>query len=205
MINRKRLPLIIVLALLIVLGLGVYFVVHNNIHHEQNSASISSVATPKMAVKRNKILIIYYSNSGNTQNAAERIQKQTKSHIVEMSITPTYPNNYSKLTSVVKKQFDNNTRPKINNVPNLAKYNIILLGFPTWFHRPPMLINTFFETTNLRGKTVIPFTTSADSPISDSTPYLKRMARGTGVKLQEGFRANNISVINKYVKRHKLV
>jgi len=204
---KRGLLLTIIAVLLIVFGGGYYMFNHNNKQTNQTTAKTSSSTVQATSTSQNnqKTLILYYSNSGTTKTAAEEIQKQTGADIVEMKFNPTYPTDYNKLGAFAKKQLDNKTHPKITNLPDLSKYDTILLGFPTWFHQPPMFINTFFETANLKGKTVVPFTTSASSSISESTPYLKQMAKGTGVTLQTGFRANETSQITSYLKQHNLV
>lgn len=155
--------------------------------------------------KSAKILVLYYSNSGTTRSAAKKIHKQVGGDIVEMSFNVRYPSDYSALTKMAKNEIDNNIQPRITNLPKLSHYQTILIGFPTWYHRPPMFINTFFASGQLKGKTVIPFTTSAESPISESTPYLKKMATGTGARLQTGFRANDAETVSQYLKNAGLV
>lgn len=163
-------------------------------------------ATTIQAAKTNagKTLVVYYSNSGTTEAAAKRIQKQTGGDIVKLRMSPNYPSDYDKLSKFAKKQIDNNVHPKILNKINMKKYDTVLLGFPTWYHRPPMFINTFFDKYNLKGKTVVPFMTSMSSPMSVDRPYLKKMAKGKQIHLQKGFRANSSNVTDKYLKNHNL-
>lgn len=199
----KKTNALTITVVLIIIGGGIYFMTQRT----NNSTGINYVMvknTSKQSNMSHKTLILYYSNSGTTKEAADKIQKQTGADILEMQFDPTYPTNYNKLGAFAKKQIDTNARPKITNLPDLSKYDTILLGFPTWFHRPPMFINTFFETAKLTGKTIIPFTTSVSSEISESTPYLKKMAKGTGAKLQTGFRANETGTITNYLKKHQL-
>ncbi|WP_261810773.1 flavodoxin [Levilactobacillus humaensis] len=199
---KKGLVAGIIAAVLIVFG-GGYYVMNQRTTSASNASDLKT--DKKTTQTSKKMLILYYSNSGTTKIAAKKIQKQTGADIVEMKMNPVYPKNYNKLGAFAQHQIDIKARPKITNLPKLAKYDTILLGFPTWFHRPPMFINTFFATAKLKGKTVVPFTTSASSEISESTPYLKKMAKGTGVKLQTGFRANETRTITSYLKQHKLV
>jgi len=160
--------------------------------------------TTTNAASTGKVLVVYYSNSGTTQSAAKRIQKKTGGDLVKLRMSPRYPSDYDKLTKVSKKQIDKNIHPKILNKINMKKYQTILLGFPTWYHRPPMFINSFFEKYNLRGKTVVPFSTSMSSPMSVNRPYLRKMVKGKGVKLQKGFRVNSSKNTNRYLKKHDL-
>lgn len=200
----KRGPIVLIIAVLIVIFGGGLFYMQTRNSKPATTASSTVKKTSHQSTTSHKMVILYYSNSGTTKTAAKEIQKQTGVDLVEMKFNPTYPTDYNKLGAFAQHQIDTNARPKITNLPDLTKYDTILLGFPTWFHRPPMFINSFFETAKLTGKTVVPFTTSASSEISESTPYLKKMAKGTGVTLQTGFRANETSAITAYLKKHQL-
>ncbi|MFD1671628.1 flavodoxin [Agrilactobacillus yilanensis] len=203
---KKNVLALIIIVILIVLGGSYYFINRgsSNAANSQSPSQSGSSSTVGAISKRSKTLILYYSNSGTTRTAAKEIQKQTGADLIEMKISSNYPSDYNKLIKVAKREIDNNARPKITNKIDVSKYDTIFIGFPTWYHRPPMFINTFFEIYNLKGKTIVPFTTSMSSSMSESTPYLKRMAKGTGVTLQTGFRANETSTITKYLKNHDL-
>ncbi|WP_367376923.1 flavodoxin [Levilactobacillus cerevisiae] len=200
--SKKTIVSLILLALLI-FGGGYYAI--QRITASTAATSQTQAATTHTSKKNGKALILYYSNSGTTETAAKYLQRKTGADLIKLKLSPAYPTDYGKLVTVAKRQINRNSRPKITNTPNLKSYKTIYLGFPTWYHRPPMFINTFFEANTLRGKTVIPFTTSMSSPISVSTPYLKRMAKGKALTLQPGFRANNESTINRYLKQHHLI
>lgn len=184
----------VVLVLLVLSGFG-----------GKQATTTKQAASSSRQAKSSKVLVLYYSNSGTTKAAAEKIHKQVGGDIVKMTFNVKYPGDYTALTKVAKNQIDKNIQPKITNLPNLSKYQTILIGFPTWYHRPPMFINTFFASGQLKNKTVIPFTTSMESPISESTPYLKKMATGTSATLQTGFRANNSATVTRYLKKAGLV
>ncbi|WP_261809663.1 flavodoxin [Levilactobacillus humaensis] len=153
----------------------------------------------------NQALILYYSNSGNTKRAAETLQAQTGADMQALTFSPAYPKTYLRLGMVTQRQLKKNSRPKITNDLDLKPYQIIYLGFPTWFHRPPMFVNTFFETADIQGKVIVPFTTSASSQISESTPFLNEMAKTTGADVQTGFAANDLREITNYLKTHQLI
>lgn len=204
-----------ILATIVIIGLiligGGYYLISQRSNTAANQNAVKKTTSRSMVkrarstdAQRANLLILYYSNSGTTKAAAQTIQKQTGATLVEMKIDPAYPSDYDRLVTVAKNQIDKQIQPKITNLPDLSHYDTILLGFPTWYHRPPMFIKTFFATADLKNKTVIPFTTSMSSSIKVSTPYLKAMAKGTGVKLQTGFRANNTKTIINYLKAHQL-
>jgi len=200
----KRGPIVLIIVVLVIIFGGGFYLMQTRNSSNTTSSETTVKNTRQKSTAKHQMVILYYSNSGTTKTAAKEIQKQTGADLVEMTITPTYPSDYNKLGAFAKHQVEINARPKITNLPDLTKYDTILLGFPTWFHRPPMFINSFFETAKLGHKTIVPFTTSASSEISESTPYLKEMAKGTEATLQTGFRANETGTITSYLKKHQL-
>lgn len=151
------------------------------------------------------MLILYYSNSGTTAKAAKHIQTKTNGKLVELAINPAYPTEYSLVTEISKQQIDSDSHPQITNLPDLTDEETIFIGFPIWYQRPPMFINTFFEQGSLKGKTIIPFATSMSTPMSANTTFLEEMAENSGATLQAGFLANSNETIDHYLKDHGLL
>ena len=67
---------------------------------------------------------------------------------------------------------------------NMKDYNTIFVGFPIWWYVAPTIINTFLESYNLTGKTIIPFATSRGSNIGKTNERL--MPSCKGAKLLDG-------------------
>lgn len=151
------------------------------------------------------MLIMYYSASGTTAKAAKLLQTKTGAELVEMKISPAYPNSYDQLAAVSKEQIDDNDHPSITNVPDLSDERTIFIGFPTWYQQPPMFINTFFEQNDLKGKVIIPFSTSMSTPMGANTRFLEKMAKNSGAILQGGFLANNEKIMTTYLKDRGLL
>ena len=67
------------------------------------------------------------------------------------------------------------SRPALKGLKaNMADYDVVFLGYPIWWNCAPRIINTFIESHNLKGKTIIPFATSGSSSISNSVTELKK-------------------------------
>ena len=76
-------------------------------------------------------------------------------------------------------QDDSSARPAIAGaIPDLRKYDTVLLGYPIWFGQAPKIIYTFLEAGDFSGKTIIPFCTSGSSPIGSSAKNLQSLAPG---------------------------
>lgn len=196
----KKFTISLIGIIIVVVAAGIYLLSSENNQSNNSSSSVTSARATSssqipISTSDKKTLILYYSNSGTTEQAAQTIQQKTGGTIVKMKFNVTYPSDFNALATLAKKQIDKNIQPQITNLPNLIQYQTIYLGFPVWYHRPPMFINSFFKQANLKNKTVIPFATSASSPMSEVTPYLKQMARNTGVTLKTGFIATDEDAI----------
>lgn len=109
-----------------------------------------------------KVLVAYFSWGGTTQRMANQIQEITGADIFSIEPVTPYPTEYTPCTEVALEERDNNARPAIKGtVDNWDDYDIILIGCPVWWHTAPMIIHTFCESYDFKGKTVVPFCTYA--------------------------------------------
>ena len=77
---------------------------------------------------------------------------------------------------------DKSCRPEIaKRVPDMEKYDVIFVGFPVWWYREPSIIDTFVESYDFAGKTIVPFATSGGSSIGDATKNIRDLAVGANV------------------------
>ena len=87
---------------------------------------------------------------------------------------------------------DKNSRPAIKGkVANLDQYDVVYVGFPIWWYTCPTIINTFMESYDFKGKTVIPFATSGGSSIKKACEDLK--AAYPDITWKEGMLLNRTS------------
>ena len=87
---------------------------------------------------------------------------------------------------------DKSSRPAIKGkVENLDQYDVVYVGFPIWWYTAPTIINTFLETNDFTGKTIVPFATSGGSNIKKACEDLK--AAYPNYKFGEGKLLNNIN------------
>ena len=127
----------------------------------------------------NKTLVAFFSASGNTKRVAEKLAAAIDSDLYE--IKPAVPYTSADLNwrdrhsrSSVEMN-DPKSRPAIKSKKeNIADYDIIFIGYPIWWDLAPRIINTFIESHDLKGKTVIPFATSGGSTLAGSAAALKK-------------------------------
>lgn len=128
-----------------------------------------------------KTLVAYFSATGTTKAAAEKLAQVVNANIHEIQPEQPYTDadldwhNQQSRSSVEMK--DKSSRPAIKNkVENMDQYDTVYIGFPIWWYIAPTIINTFIEQYNLEGKTVIPFFTSGGSEKGETLNYLKPSA-----------------------------
>ena len=111
-----------------------------------------------------RVLVAYFSRTGNTQRVAQAIANETGADVFRIEPEVPYPSNYTECTEVALAERDNDARPAIANaVDNMADYDVVFIGCPVWWHTAPMIINTFTESYDFSGKTVVPFCTYAST------------------------------------------
>lgn len=122
--------------------------------------STNEGASQAMNNNGKKILVAYFSWSGNTKAVAEEIHKQVGGDIVEIVPATPYSETYSVTVAKAKAEQAANARPAINTkIADFDKYDVVFLGYPNWWGSFPMPVATFIETYKLDGKTVAPFFT----------------------------------------------
>lgn len=153
MLMKKMIRILIVLALAVSLAAcGT---------DKKQETDITETPTSK-----EKILVAYFSWSGNTKEMASYIAQQTGGELLEIQPETPYPTDYDECGDVAQAERDNNERPAIKNLPeSLEGYDRILVGYPIWWHTAPMIIGTFLENYDLSGKEIYPFTQSASMDV----------------------------------------
>lgn len=133
----------------------------NNPDTPENPEEPENPETPEQG---HKILVAYFSWGGTTQRMAQEIANQTGADLFRIEPVVPYPTEYTPCTEVAREELDNNARPAIaGTVDDWAEYETIFIGCPVWWHTAPMIINTFSESYDFVGKTVIPFCTYAST------------------------------------------
>lgn len=130
-----------------------------------------------------KILIAYFSATNNTEGIANHLDAILDADLYEIVPETPYTSddlNYNDSSSRSSREMDDpNARPAISgSVDNMEQYNVIFLGYPIWWGEAPRIINTFLESYDLNGKTIVPFCTSASSPLGSSATKLQDLTDG---------------------------
>ena len=142
------------------------------------AVSLTACSQNKQAKGKGKVLVAYFSATGTTEGVARQLAEATGGDLYKIQPEQPYTeadldwrNKQSRSSLEMK---DRKSRPAIAGKPkDWSKYIVVFVGFPIWWNTCPTIINTFMESNEFRGKTVIPFATSGGSSIKQSCENLK--------------------------------
>lgn len=112
-----------------------------------------------------RVLVAYFSRSGNTQCVAEAIAKQTDGKLFRIERAVPYPDGFRECAEEAKEERDDNIRPALaRKVEDFDHYDVIFVGCPVWWHTAPMPVWSFLENEgyDFSDKIVIPFCSYAN-------------------------------------------
>ena len=143
--------------------------------------------------ERGNVLVVYYSATGNTENAASYIAQATGGDLFEITPAEPYTDddlNWSDENSRVTREHEDESLRDVEltttEVENWDSYDTVFIGYPIWWGIAAWPVDGFVEANDFTGKTVIPFCTSSSSGLGQSGELLAELA-GTG-DWQEGQR-----------------
>ena len=105
-----------------------------------------------------KVLVVYYSNNGNTKNIAENLKSVTSGDIKEIELNEKYSDNIFKMSKLVRKQLKEGYLPKINNI-DISGYDVVFVCSPIWDFSISLPVKSFLKNNNFENKIIIPFFT----------------------------------------------
>ena len=163
---------------------------------EKESESAEDLLSEEPA-EANPVLVVYFSATGTTKGVAEKIASVTGADLYEIIPAQPYSDDdldYNDSNSrTTKEQNDKSVRPEISGrIDNWDQYSIVFLGHPIWWGEEPRIMDTFTESYDFDGKTVIPFCTSGSSGVGSSDDNMKANA-GTGTWLDGTRFSGNVS------------
>ena len=130
-----------------------------------------------------KLLISYFSASGVTKGVAEKIATAVNGDLFEVEPVENYTDEdldwrNKQSRSTIEMNNRSFRPPVLNKVQNINEYDKLIIGFPVWWYTAPTIINTFIESLDFAGKTLIPFCTSGGTGISGCEKDLRNAYPG---------------------------
>lgn len=131
------------------------------------------------SAKEPKVLITYFSGSGTTKSLAQELATVTGADLFEIEGAQPYTaediNLGNREARAFKEMADKSFRPEVKAKPEkLNKYDVVFIGFPIWGDDAPNIIYSFIDENDLKGKTVIIFSTSGSSNLTNSFNKIKK-------------------------------
>ena len=127
--------------------------------------------------KSEKVLIAYFSWSGNTRDIANNINSRIDADIVELTPVDPYSDDYNTVLMEAQEDQHRQARHELNeHIDSMGQYDTILLGYPNWWASIPMPIATFLESYDFSGKTIIPFCSHGGGRFGQSLTAIAKLA-----------------------------
>ena len=150
----------------------------------------------------NKILIVYYTHSENTEKIAEIIADKTRGYLLKIEPEKAYPKTYSLVVAQAKDEISKGFYPKLKtDIPNLDMYDIIFVGTPNWWSTIAPPIKTFLIENDLSGKKVIPFYTHGGGGAGHIVKDIKELCPASEVLNDLGLYGNGGSSAEREVSQ----
>lgn len=142
------------------------------------NVSLTSAATGTANVLgSSRILVAYFSRSGNTRVIAGVIHRSQKTDLFAIEPATPYPEDYFQTVEQAKNERARGIKPPLkNSVAAIERYETVYLGFPVWGTSMPPVVQTFLSSHNFAGKLLIPFITHGGYGKGNSDDMLASLA-----------------------------
>jgi len=116
-----------------------------------------------------KILITYFSRTGNTREIANQIHKSVGGEIMELLTLKPYPEDYEAVKKQAMQELNSGFKPALKTeFKSIRSYDVIFVGTPIWWGMMSAPVKSFLSQYDLSGKTIAPFVTHAGSGLGRS-------------------------------------
>lgn len=163
-------------------------------------------------------LIVYFSRAhenyfngrirnvptGNTEIAADILQKLTGAGLFKLEPVQEYSDNYNECIAQAQQDKERNARPELKAYPDLSDVNTVYLGYPNYWNTVPMPVLTFLEHYDWKGKKIFPFCTNEGSGMGSSETDIQQSAPdaelGEGLSIHGARVKNSKNAMKRWVK-----
>lgn len=161
-------------------------------------AAMAAVATGSAQ----KVLVLYYSETGTTKTVAQEIQKQIGADIEGIEAVVPYSGNFQETIQRGQREMQSGEMPAIKPLKSaIADYDVIFLGYPIWFGTYAMPIGTLVKENDFAGKTIVPFCTFGSGGLNTSTNDLKKALPQATIQKGYGVRTARVAAAKKELDR----
>jgi flavodoxin len=147
-----------------------------------------------------KILVAFFSHSGNTRIIAEQIKNITKGDIFEIEPVKEYPSAYQSVVDQAKREINANYKPELKTkIENLDNYNVFFIGSPNWWSTIAPPVASFLSGYDFEGKTIIPFITHEGSRLGHCVSDIKKLCPTASVVDEHPFRGSSVRQVQNEI------
>lgn len=149
-----------------------------------------------------KMLVLYYSETGTTKTVAEELQKQLNADIESIEAIEPYTGNFQETIQRGQQEMQSSNWPTLKLLQKkIDDYDIIFLGYPIWFGTYANPIVTLVKENDFAGKTIVPFCTFGSGGLNTSTEALKKALPKATIKDGYGVRTARVAAAAKELDR----
>ncbi len=128
------------------------------------------------AVQTGKMLVAYFSHTGNTREIARQIQATTGADLFEIVPATPYPEEYQAVVDQAAKEIKAGIHPELKtNLASVAEYDVVFVGSPNWWSTVAPPVATFLASHDLSGKTIVPFMTHEGTRMGHSGKDIQKL------------------------------
>lgn len=155
------------------------------------------------APENQKILIAYFSHTGNTRTVAQQIHAVVGGDMLELQTVQTYPSDHASTVRQAEQEREDNSRPQLSTQfpKTMHEYDVIFIGYPVWAYTMPMALYSFFDRFTFPGKTIVPFSTHMGSGLADGPEQIARLCPQATVLKGLAIRGNKVAESQETVTR----
>lgn len=149
-----------------------------------------------------KVLVLYYSETGTTKTVAQELQKQLGADIDSIVAVEPYSGIFMETIARGQREMQSGETPAIRPLKaKIADYDIIFVGYPIWFGTYAMPIFTLVKEQNFAGKRVVPFCTFGSGGLNTSSDMLKKDLPEANVQKGYGVRTARLAAVERELDR----
>ena len=149
-----------------------------------------------------KMLVLYYSETGTTKAVAEELQKQLGADMEVIEAVKPYTGNFQETMQRGQREMQSGETPELKPLKSIiADYDIVFLGYPIWFGTYAMPIATLVKDNDFAGKTIVPFCTFGSGGLNTSSDALKKALPKAKLRKGYGVRTARVAAAGKELDR----
>jgi flavodoxin len=147
-----------------------------------------------------KILVAYFSHSGNTREIANQIHRIVGGNIFQIETVDPYPDDYDAVVERAGQELHSGHRPALKaRVESIKPFDLVLIGYPNWWGTIPAPVRVFLTDDDFSGKIIVPFCTHEGSGLGRSVTDISRLCPKSALLEGAAFRGRDVKTAQRAV------